>query len=176
MALSIQFDVDQATRKALEKLNPKSVDAALMAGGKQFQILALRLLPKLTQQRVRSGTGTLARSWRAEQPKPAEILITNVAASSGPRRTPYATFLEFGTRAHKVRPRFKTVLRWRPGRGPISSFQSTSAGQPSAFAFSKGHNVKGIKARNIFGGFWPGGARKLSQFIGEALGRVLGIS
>ncbi len=176
MALSIKFDVDPVTRKALEKMNPKSVDVALIEGGKQFQILALRLLPKLTQQRVRSGTGTLARSWRVTQPKPAEILINNVAASSGARRTPYAIFLEFGTRAHKVRPRFKTVLRWRPGRGAISSFQATSAGQSGNFAFSKGHNVKGIKARNIFGGFWPGGAKKLSQFIGEALGRVLGTS
>ncbi len=173
MALTIKFDVDPATRKALERINPKAADLALIAGGREFQTFALRLLPKLTQQRVKSRTGTLSKSWRTNQPKPTEIEVSNVASSAGAERIPYAAFLEFGTRPHKVRPRFKSALRWRPGQQPISASQATGASQASNFAFSKGHNVSGIKARNIFGGFWPGGARKLSQFIGEALRRVL---
>ena len=174
MALSIRFDIDPATRKKLDRLNPRVVDQAFMKGGGSFQIYALRLLPKLTQQKVRRGTGDLARKWRTEQPSPNEIRIKNVAISKGPSRTPYATFVEFGTRPHGIVPRFKKVLRWRTGgRGPVSAFKAGKALQKGNFIFSMKVQHPGTRARKIFGAFWPGGAKKLGQFISEALTNAL---
>lgn len=46
-------------------------------------------------------------------------------------RVNYGVFVHFGTRSHEIKPKKKKALRWNA---------------PGGFAFSKGHEVKGIKA------------------------------
>lgn len=174
MALRVRLDVDPATRRKVDKLNPQALNQALLEGGRRFQTYALRQLPRHTQAKTRTRTGTLARSWRTAQPSPSEITFSNIATSSGPKRTPIAAFLEHGTRDHPVAPVRKKALRWRTGgRGPVSAFRAGPALASGNFAFSKGHRVSGIKPRRIFLGFWKRARRKFGQFFGEALDETL---
>jgi hypothetical protein len=49
----------------------------------------------------------------------------------------YGAHIEFGTKAHMVRPKLRTALRWPTAGG---------------FGFSKGHMVSGIQAREFLQG------------------------
>lgn len=175
MALTVRVDIDPATKARVNKLNPRAVEEAIASGVRMFQVLALRRLPRRTQALTKTRTGTLARSWRTEIAGPNEIRFTNIALSSGKDRTPYATFIEFGTRAHFVKPKDPNgVLVWNLMGRPLSAFSvSAIKSNRKNFGFSAGHQVKGVKARKIFFGFWRANAQRLSQFIGEELGRLL---
>jgi len=170
MALAVKVDIDAASRRKIDRINPQILTQALLEGGRRFQIYALRQLPRHTQAKTRTRTGTLARSWRTTQPAPGVITFSNVAMSSGPQRVPIAEFIERGTRAHFVKPVHAKALSWRTrGRGPVSAFRAGPVLARGNFAFSKGHMVRGIRARYIFRGFWNRDKHKLGQFLGEAL-------
>jgi hypothetical protein len=86
------------------------------------------------------------------------MIFANLATSIGRRRTPYAAFLEFGTRSHPIAPVRAKVLAWKTAQGTT--------------AFSMGHDVEGIRPRRIFLGFWTRNSKRLGQFIAEQLNRA----
>ena len=60
---------------------------------------------------------------------------------------PLWKFFEYGTKKHMIRPKFKKALRWKTGE--VSGIaENVTAGDP-IYAFSKGHEVRGIKARGV---------------------------
>ena len=60
---------------------------------------------------------------------------------------PLWKFFEYGTKKHMIRPKFKKALRWKTGT--VSGIaENITAGDP-IYAFSKGHEVSGIKARGV---------------------------
>ncbi|KKN69403.1 hypothetical protein LCGC14_0441300 [marine sediment metagenome] len=174
MPVTLKFEIDKAAQRSINRLNPRAVEDALLEGGRQFRILMLRALVQSTQRLTTTRTGTLARSWRSKQKQPGTIEFTNIAKSSGAQGIPYASFLEFGTRRHRIVPRFKKALRWRLGSGqPVSSFQATTALASNQFAFSKGHFVAGIKKRLIFLKTFRKEGAQLGVFVGRAIERAL---
>jgi hypothetical protein len=58
----------------------------------------------------------------------------------------YAPYLEHGTRPHMIFPRFRKALSWRIQGGPSAPKRKKWLGR----AFSKGHQVSGIKAWGVF--------------------------
>ena len=101
MALTAKVEIDPATRAKIDRLNPRAVNEATANGVRLFQQFALRRLTRRTQALTKTRTGTLAKSWRTEMTGSNELRFTNIALSSGKKRIPYATFIEFGTRANR---------------------------------------------------------------------------
>lgn len=176
MALTVKVEVDAASRAKIDRLNPRAVQEATASGVRDFQAFALRRLTRRTQALTKTRTGTLSKSWRTEMTGSDELRFTNIALSTGKKRIPYATFIEFGTRSHLVKPKDPNgVLVWNLMGRPLSAFSvSAIKGNRKSFGFSAGHQVKGIKARRIFLGFWRRNAQRLSRFIAEDLSRLLG--
>ena len=90
---------------------------------------------------------------------------------------PLWKWFEYGTKKHWIYPRFKKALRWNVAGGgtfaestlgnvtPQSSMgEQIGAGQ-SVYAFSKGHQVSGIKARKVL--YWTAqfGTRKFQRML-----------
>ena len=86
---------------------------------------------------------------------------------------PLWKFFEKGTKKHWIYPRVKKALRWKTGdtasqtQTVTQRISSGTAGDP-VYAFSKGHQVSGIKARSVL--YWTKqfGLRKFqSMFVRE---------
>ena len=90
-------------------------------------------------------------------------IMFNVKSYQTEDGKPLWKFFEYGTKKHMIRPKFKKALRWQKAGG--TSFAESSAmdypttpqtfmsdtitaGDP-IYAFSKGHEVSGIKARGV---------------------------
>ena len=70
-------------------------------------------LDAITEQKKRSSvkTGNLRRSIHL-----GRVTSTSAETIAGAN---YAAYVEFGTRAHEIRPRTKKVLRWKDGSGNV---------------------------------------------------------
>jgi len=150
MSLTMRVVPGPNNKKIFEALTDKrAIELAFARANTEFAVFLKQRLVRMTHQKVRKRTGTLAKRWRAI-PTPEKITVTNDARSKV-GGTPYAVFLERGTRPHFVAPRRASVLVFRlGGRGPISSFKAISATSRKNFGFSRGHKVRGIKPRRIF--------------------------
>ncbi len=153
MALKIRIKPGQDNDRLLKNLTQPKLAKAKERAIELFGLVLKRALTEKTFELTKSRTGTLARSWKVT-PRKSSLQISNRARSrtspGGTKGKPYGAFIEFGTKAHRVEPRNAKALRWRTGgRGPISAFGATKAGSKKNFAFSKGHRVRGIKARRI---------------------------
>ena len=84
---------------------------------------------------------------------------------------PLWKFFEKGTKKHWIYPRVKKALRWQTGT--VSGIaENTSAGDP-IYAFSKGHQVRGIKARNVLYWTTKRGTKKFKRALIQQLQRFL---
>ena len=91
---------------------------------------------------------------------------------------PLWKFFEQGTKKHWIYPRFKKALRWKTGdtasqtQSITSRISSGTAGDP-VYAFSKGHQVSGIKARKVL--YWTAqfGTKKFQRMLIRELQRFL---
>ena len=81
----------------------------------------------------------------------SDLIITFDVKSYKPEEgKPLWKFFERGTKKHWIYPRVKKALRWETGK--VSGIaENMTAGDP-IYAFSKGHQVSGIKARKVL--YW----------------------
>jgi len=153
VAFTIRIKPGANNAKLIRKLNPASVDLAMARALNRFALFVFRGLVIKGQSLTKRRTGTLNRSWKVT-PLKRGLSVINRAKTAGGKF--YARFLEFGTKAHDIKPKKGRVglngrppaLAWRKsGQGPQSSFKGKF--NPDNFFFSKGHRVKGIKAKRI---------------------------
>jgi len=91
---------------------------------------------------------------------------------------PLWKWFEFGTKKHWIYPKLKKALRWKTGdtagqtQTVTQRISSGTAGDP-VYAFSKGHQVSGIKARKVL--YWTRqfGTRKFNKMLIRELQRFL---
>ena len=84
---------------------------------------------------------------------------------------PLWKFFEKGTKKHWIYPRVKKALRWQTGT--VSGIgENVGAGDP-IYAFSKGHQVRGIKARNVLYWTTKRGTKKFKRALIQQLQRFL---
>lgn len=81
---------------------PKKYEQAV----RRATILATRLHQKSLKRVTPVRTGRLRRNWVIVANTPSAGIITN--------RTPYASYIEFGTSAHEIRPVKRQFLRFKP--------------------------------------------------------------
>ena len=87
---------------------------------------------------------------------------------------PLWAYFEFGTKSHDIFPKKKQALRWESGATEthFSDGEQMGEGNP-VYAFSKGHQVRGIKARRVL--YWTRqfGTRKFNKMLIRELQRFL---
>lgn len=92
---------------------------------------------------------------------------------------PLWKWFEHGTKKHWIYPKFKKALRWETGGQTGSQTKTmtqilsrTGMGDP-VYAFSKGHQVSGIKARKVL--YWTTqfGTKKFQRMLIRELQRFL---
>ena len=86
----------------------------------------------------------------ANTPNSDLIITFDVKSYKTEEGKPLWKFFERGTKKHWIYPRVKKALRWETGK--VSGIaENMTAGDP-IYAFSKGHQVSGIKARKVL--YW----------------------
>ena len=185
MPFGLRIRLGPNNRKIIRSLGADRARAAIQKGFDKYKATLLRELVEQTYQRTKTR-GPMARGWRVNVAKDRIIVRNIVRGRGGKGRKPvaYAAFIEFGTRAHTVKPRHKKVLAWRTGgRGPISAANAKTrrrgggAGALAGknFAHSQGHRVSGIRARRP-GAIAIRNARgDALRIVGSELDRALGV-
>lgn len=153
MAFQIRIKPGPNNAKLIRSLSPGSVERAVAKALNRFSLVVFRALVLKGQSLTKRRTGTYNRSWKVT-PNKRGLTVINRAKTAGGKF--YAKFLEFGTKAHMIRPKKGRVglngrppaLAWRKGgKGPQSSFKGKF--NPKQHFFSKGHRVKGIQPKRI---------------------------
>lgn len=153
MAFGIRIKKDASNQVIIKKIGPAATTKARGRALQKFAIFIFRALVIKSQQLTKQRTGTYSRSWKVTALKVGLAIVNRAKSAKG---FFYPEALEFGTKAHSIAPKKgREGLHGKPpalafpkkGGGPMSA--SKGKFNPANFFFSKGHKVKGIKARLV---------------------------